>query len=98
MTLRNELIQVAAVAVAAITDLDRGSTSIGPTHRRIVVEVTQERWRQEAKWGERNNVPIAEWLVILGEEYGEACQAALEEVMYPNESANALREDTDELT
>ena len=59
----------------------------------LLLEVLDERRAQEAKWGERNNVPIAEWLVILGEEYGEACQAALEEVMYP---PDALGKDTDD--
>ncbi len=92
MSLRDELLQVAAVAVAIVTDLDAGTTMIVDnngirTHRHKVVmsDVEHERFRQEAKWGERKNVPIAEWLVILGEEYGEACQAALREVMYLDE-------------
>lgn len=40
-------------------------------------EVLAERLRQDAKWGEQNHKPEW-WLAILGEEYGEACQAALE--------------------
>lgn len=39
--------------------------------------VLYERKRQDAKWGEQNHQP-AEWLMILGEEYGEAAKAALE--------------------
>ena len=41
-------------------------------------DIMEERARQEAKWGEQNHYPHT-WLVILGEEFGEACQAALEE-------------------
>jgi len=40
-------------------------------------DVRAERKRQELKWGEQNHSP-AEWLMILGEEVGEANQAALE--------------------
>ena len=94
MTLRNELIQVAAVAIATVTDLDVGSTIIVDSngtrrhsHKTVMADVEMERFNQERKWGERRSVPIAEWLVILGEEYGEACKAALEEVMYPVDAA-----------
>ena len=90
MTLREELIQVAAVAVAIVTDLDQGSTKVishtgrwTVAHRAVIADVVNERVIQEQKWGERHGVPIADWLVILGEEYGEACRSALEEVMYP---------------
>ena len=38
--------------------------------------VMNERERQDAKWGEQNH-DAEMWLVILGEEFGEACQAAL---------------------
>ena len=41
------------------------------------VLVAQERGRQDAKWGEQNHYPDR-WLVILGEEFGEACKAHLE--------------------
>jgi hypothetical protein len=36
-----------------------------------------ERRLQDEKWGEQNHKP-SEWLMILGEEYGEAAKAALE--------------------
>jgi NTP pyrophosphatase (non-canonical NTP hydrolase) len=39
--------------------------------------VLAERERQDAKWGEQNHEPVW-WLAILGEEYGELCQAVLE--------------------
>jgi hypothetical protein len=87
-------VQVAAVAVAILTDLEQGSTELlvpaagsplgfSKGHMRAIDAIETERLRQENKWGTRTNRPIAEWLVILGEEYGEACQAALEEVMFP---------------
>lgn len=39
-------------------------------------DVLAERKRQDAKWGEQNHDPFL-YLTILGEEYGETCQAAL---------------------
>lgn len=39
--------------------------------------VRRERERQDAKWGEQNHEPFL-WMTILGEEFGEACKAALE--------------------
>lgn len=43
----------------------------------VLKEVLEERYRQEQKWGEQNHSP-AEYLMILGEEVGEANKAALE--------------------
>lgn len=40
-------------------------------------DVLAERKRQDMKWGEQNHDPFL-YLTILGEEYGETCQAALE--------------------
>lgn len=80
--LRDELIQIAAVAVAMIQDLDYGTTEMTvhtTTNARtdaILIEVEYERHRQEGKWGPQHHDPRA-WLTILGEEFGEACQAAL---------------------
>lgn len=41
--------------------------------------VDQERNRQEKKWGQQNHAPQY-WVGILGEEYGEYCQAVNETV------------------
>jgi hypothetical protein len=38
--------------------------------------VLDERARQDKKWGVQNH-DIFTWLAILGEEYGETCQAVL---------------------
>jgi hypothetical protein len=45
--------------------------------RNVLQEVLIERHKQESKWGQQNHSPV-EWLMILGEEVGEANKAALE--------------------
>lgn len=40
-------------------------------------DIMEERARQDEKWGEQNHDPY-KWMVILAEEYGEACREALE--------------------
>lgn len=81
MSYRSELIQVAAVAIAAVQDLDNGSTTIESkdTHYfdNVVAEVFDERIQQEAKWGARHHDPL-KWYAILGEEVGEVARAILE--------------------
>ncbi len=48
----------------------------------IYDEIREERARQDAKWGkQRDNHPF-EWMVILGEEFGEACKASWESQQY----------------
>lgn len=41
---------------------------------KIINMVLEERKRQDAKWGEQNHTPCM-WSSIIGEEYGEMCQA-----------------------
>lgn len=41
------------------------------------INVMEERTRQDDKWGEQNHEPTV-WLGILGEEFGELCQAVNE--------------------
>ena len=80
---RKELIQVAAVAVAMIQDLDHGSTEMTVYSPRdlktdaILDEVERERHKQEGKWGPQHHDPSV-WLAILMEEVGEAAQAWLQ--------------------
>ena len=73
---RQELIQIAAVAVAMIECRDKG-TANGP-YPTIINEIIDERIEQNRRWGAQGHDPFV-WLAILGEEYGEACQAALQE-------------------
>ncbi|MFC4638767.1 hypothetical protein [Deinococcus hohokamensis] len=46
----------------------------------VLEEVRRERQRQQLKWGEQNLEP-AVWLMIVGEEVGEANNAALEHLL-----------------
>ena len=88
MTLREELIQVAAVAVAIVEDLDHGVADMGGSGANrewyiaqaepILEEIRKERLRQDAKWGPQH-YELTMWLTILMEEVGEAAQAYLDE-------------------
>jgi len=40
-------------------------------------QVADERSAQDNRWGEQNH-DNGTWSLVLGEEYGEACQAALQ--------------------
>ena len=42
----------------------------------ILQEIVNERKRQDGIWGEQNHTP-EEWLLILGEEFGEVCRSAV---------------------
>lgn len=45
----------------------------------VLLEIRRERIKQDAKWGEQNHHPFT-YLAVLGEEVGEANQAALQSV------------------
>jgi NTP pyrophosphatase (non-canonical NTP hydrolase) len=51
------------------------------TQKYVIHNVIKERERQEGKWGEQNHSPEL-WVGILGEEYGEFCQAVNETVFF----------------
>lgn len=92
--LRTELIQTAAVCVAAIEDIDygvanaarsvenQGSWTFRDQCAAVIWQVRGERIRQDEKWGPQHH-KIADWLAILGEEYGEACHAYLDDIFNP---------------
>jgi len=46
---------------------------------KAMTDVISERAKQDEKWGEQNHYPQF-WLGILGEEFGELCQAVNETV------------------
>lgn len=80
--LRTELIQVAAVAVAIVEDLDYGAADSRKIHNynlpitqvsEILVDVGNERVRQDEKWGPQHH-DSKTWLAILMEEVGEAAE------------------------
>ena len=56
-----------------MNDYDPANADI---QERAMEAVLQERARQDAKWGEQNHDPFL-YVTVLGEEYGELCQAAL---------------------
>jgi hypothetical protein len=85
MTYRSELVQVAAVCLAAAQCEEVDSTSLSADAEGIrgrssaltlQNEVYGERQRQELKWGTRTreNAHPVEWLTILLEEIGEVAE------------------------
>ncbi len=44
----------------------------------VLDEVAAERLKQDQKWGDQRDHDDGMWALILGEEFGEACQASLE--------------------
>ena len=93
--LRTELIQTAAVIVSAIEDIDYGVAhhdrlvesmlEIGVNRFQvspILSEIFAERRRQDKKWGPQHH-RMADWLAIIGEEYGEACMAYVDDLLMP---------------
>lgn len=49
------------------------------TRTKALLLVDKERDRQDTKWGEQNHLPPY-WVSILGEEFGEYCEAVNETV------------------
>jgi len=55
-------------------------TSFMTEHQKTIIgAILAERKRQDEKWGE-GNYPLEFWTGILGEEYGEFCEAVNETV------------------
>ena len=44
--------------------------------QRVLDAIVKERQRQIDKWGRYKDMPPPVWLMVLGEEFGEACAAA----------------------
>lgn len=82
---RTELIQVAAVAIAIVENMD-GDVD------RAFVDVAEERQRQDRIWGPQNH-PIEKWLAILGEEVGEAFKAANDQIIFKKQPQQPLPDD-----
>jgi hypothetical protein len=79
MSYQSELIQCAAVCLAAIQNCDQGSTELGDhEYLNILLQIVKnERLSQELKWGAQKHSP-EKWMVILMEEVGEAAKDVLE--------------------
>ena len=54
-----------------------------------LIDVLEERARQDAKWGVQNH-DLRDWRLILGEEMGEFDQALLEGVVFDNGRRDAF--------
>ncbi len=75
---RDELIQVAAVAVAIVQDLDTGSAKVGLGDLdEVMNDVRVERKRQNARFGAQHHTDFG-WSGILIEEIGEWAAEVLE--------------------
>ena len=77
-----ELIQIAAVALAAVQNDEWGSTDLSTREHLQTLEnllscVKHERGFQENKWGPQNH-SREKWMTILMEEVGEAAKEILE--------------------
>lgn len=68
---RRSLIWLTATCIAAYSDMTDQTPYDQPWEF-----VVAERHRQDAKWGEQHHTPKG-WLPILGEEFGEMCEAAM---------------------
>lgn len=55
----------------------------------VLGEISNERLRQDEKWGEQNH-GFDRWFKILGEELGEACRASLEADAAQGEKLSAV--------
>ena len=76
MTFREKLVQVAAVAVSIIEDLDNGQALVSEHTENILVEISDERDRQDEQWGPQHHSYMT-WLMILMEEVGESAEEEL---------------------
>lgn len=57
----------------------------------VLGDIASERHRQDVKWGEQNHHPFT-YLAVLGEEVGEANQAALQATFGGQDWADYRRE------
>lgn len=79
---QTELIQVAAVALAAWEDFMAGKAQADSAAMgEALTKVMAERRRQDAKWGNQHH-PTGAWLAILLEEVGEVAQAMNEQELW----------------
>lgn len=63
---------------AAVSELKQALWPDSQGLGRALRAIEAERYDQHAKWGRQQYTTLGEWLIILGEEYGEACKRSLE--------------------
>ena len=54
----------------------------------ILLEIKQERFEQDAKWGQQNHDPVS-WNAILGEEIGEVAKEVVEFIFHGGDSKDS---------
>lgn len=54
------------------------SSNFVEIHFNVLDSITEERIRQDEKWGSQRELPSGTWYLILGEEFGEVGNAVLE--------------------
>lgn len=92
----NEAVKMAVAALRAQADTPPND----PLTRRALDMVRAERERQYTLWGSQNGRSLFEWMSILGEEYGELCEAVnetlLESASHPDRGGleNVVKEAT----
>jgi hypothetical protein len=75
---REELVQIAAVCLAAAQDLDYGTViTHGPDGKRTDPFCRTLEAVTDARYDQRDSHTLAEWLMILAEEVGELADAAI---------------------
>lgn len=91
---RTELIQVAAVCLAAaqVDEVDTTALGIGTREgarglgslENLLSEVREERKRQEIKWGTRTGGTAHPhfWFLVLAEEFGEVAEEVIRKIGY----------------
>jgi len=94
-----ELIQVAAVALAAAQTFMYGNSSMENVEdqsrvSKLLSGVYAERESQEAKWGTRYELdsPPEHWLTIMGEEVGEVADEIVDRQLYKAEDCKGRDE------
>ena len=63
------------------------AVSLGKPAKEVIDAIVAERDRQDAKWGVVDHTPDI-WMVILGEEVGEVCQAVCKSSISPKEDSS----------
>ena len=81
---RTRFVNLAATAVAGVESTQRRAlhvihdSSYASHSRAVLAQVIAERARQDTKFGRTRDMPMLEWVCVIGEEIGEAASDAHE--------------------
>ena len=71
--------------------LETAMSDVSPHCQSAIIETLRERLSQNEQWGEQNH-ELEIWLAILGEEFGELCQAFID-YKYADGSENNIKDE-----